>query len=148
MLFPFRARPVQASGDDSPARHVFSYVWRMSGHHQVWLCLLALFLAALGVAPLELQRRIVDGALEGSDAVLLWWLCGFYLVVVLTQASAKYALRLYQSWLAESAILYTRRHLSRLYETRAEERARSESGEGGQAVSIIGAEVEKLGGFV
>ncbi len=159
MRFPFRPRSIDRSGDDSPTTNVFRYVWRMSGHHQAWICLLALAVAALGVAPLELQRRIVDGVLEDrGDLDLLWLLCGIYLAVVLLQAFGKYALRLYQSWLAESAIRYTRAHLARLYECRVESRGERRDGDhdgdegngsdGGQAVSIIGAEVEKLGGFV
>lgn len=148
MRFPFRSRTIEARGDDTPARNVFSYIWRMSGRHQIALCLLALFLAGLGVLPLELQRRIVDGALERGEVSLLWILCGLYLAIVLVQALAKYGLRIYQSWLSESAILYTRRHLSRLYETRAESDNDEEAAESGRAVSVIGAEVEKLGGFV
>lgn len=159
MRFPFRPRAIDRSGDDTPTRNVFFYVWRMSGHHQIWLCLLALLVAGLSVVPLELQRRIVDGALKdggaagaagtGQAASLLLSLCGIYLGVVLLQAAGKYGLRLYQAWIAESAIRYTRRHLARLHEGRAED-GRSGRGaeDGGQAVSIIGAEVEKLGGFV
>lgn len=162
MRFPFRPRSIDRSGDDTPTRNVFFYVWRMSGHHQIWICLLALVVAGLSVVPLELQRRIVDGALGGSGSAgeatasgseaavtLLLWLCGIYLGVVLLQAVGKYALRLYQAWLAESAIRYTRRHLARLHEGRAEDgRTQGGTSDGGQAVSIIGAEVEKLGGFV
>lgn len=159
MRFPFRPRTIDRSGDDTPTRNVFLYVWRMSGRHQIWICLLALVVAGLSVVPLELQRRIVDGALKEDDgaagggseaaASLLLTLCGVYLGVVLLQAAGKYALRLYQAWLAESAIRYTRRHLARLHEGRAEDgREQGSSDEGGQAVSIIGAEVEKLGGFV
>lgn len=153
MRFPFRPRAIDRSGDDSPARHVFAYVWRMSGLHQVWICLLAAFVAAVGVVPLELQRRIVDDALKDGERRLLWLLCGVYLGFVLLQAAGKFVLRLYQGWLAESAIRYTRGHLARLHHERLHHEGgaeRSEQGEedGGRAVSIIGSEVEKLGGFV
>jgi ABC-type bacteriocin/lantibiotic exporter with double-glycine peptidase domain len=75
---------------------------------------------------------------------LLWLLAGGYLAVLLVQGAAKYFLSMYQSWLSESAIRYNRAHLTRIYETH--------DGDGdahsGTAVSIIGAEVDRLGGFV
>jgi ABC-type multidrug transport system fused ATPase/permease subunit len=98
-------------------------------------------------------------------------------LVLLVQGALKFALRLYQGWLSESAIRYTREHLSKIYACRiasggdleapasddseaatpdeeddagrreAADGAGSRAG-GGRAVSIIGAEVDKLGGFV
>jgi ABC-type multidrug transport system fused ATPase/permease subunit len=70
-----------------------------------------------------------------------------YLAVVVLQAGLKYLLRVGQSWLGESAIRYTRRHLLGIHQDRRAGRDRPEE-EGGRAVSIIGAEVEQLGGFV
>jgi hypothetical protein len=39
-----RLRPVRIrrTGDDTPARSLYRYVWRMSGRHQAWLWLLGL----------------------------------------------------------------------------------------------------------
>src|SRR3546814_14985088 len=54
-------------------------------------------------------------------------------------------MHMYQSWLSESAIRYNRAHLTRLYE----QRDGGDGGHhGGEAVSIIGAEIDRLGGFV
>lgn len=138
---------IEPTGDDTPAATLYGYVWRMSGGHQAGLSLVAIVVAALSMAPLELQRRIVNDAIGGSDVVLLAILAGLYLIAVLAQSGLKYFLRLYQGWVGESAIRYTRGHLVRL---NAEHRnAGSETDGGhGKAVSIIGAEVEKLGGFV
>jgi ABC-type multidrug transport system fused ATPase/permease subunit len=163
----FRLRPVRIrrTGDDTPARSLYRYVWRMSGWHQGWLSLLAALVAGLSMAPLELQRRIVNNAIGGEDLRLLGLLAGVYLAVVVLQTGLKYLLRVGQGWVSESAIRYTRRHLLAIHRGRRTvaapggacgdragrhdgPRERDGSNEGGRAVSIIGAEVEQLGGFV
>jgi ABC-type bacteriocin/lantibiotic exporter with double-glycine peptidase domain len=142
------SRPVriERTGDDTPAASLYGYVWRMSGWHQVWLSLIAALVAGLSMAPLELQRRIINDAISQEDLKLLGVLGAIYLAVLLVQAGLKYLLRVYQGWLSESAIRYTRKHLSGIHECRRS--TAGEKDEGGQAVSIIGAEVELLGGFV
>jgi ABC-type multidrug transport system fused ATPase/permease subunit len=117
----------------------------MSGRHQFAVCTLALAVAGLSMIPLELQRRMVNGALDQSDIGLLLELGAVYLAVVLVQAVLKYGLHLYQGWLSESATLYCRSNLSELHDERA-----TDDGEaaGGAAVSVIGSEIDKLGGFV
>lgn len=171
--FPIpRPKRIERTGDDTPAPSLYAYVWRMSGRHQIWISLLAAVVAGLSFAPLEVQRRLVDDAVRGGSARLLALLAGLYLAVVLLQGGLKYALRLYQGWLTESAIRYTRAHLSRIYACRAVDRAGGaeavrefdepeepdaeddtdgtdgERPSSGRAVSIIGSEVEKIGGFV
>src|SRR5512138_1861285 len=94
-------RRIARTGDDTPAAGVFGYVWRMSGRHQVWICLLAAVVAGLTAIPLELQRRIVDDVVRAGELDLLWLLAGLYLAVLLVQTVTKYALRMYQSWLSE-----------------------------------------------
>lgn len=136
---------IETSGDDSPASSLIKYVWRMSGWHQAAICLLAAVVAALSMAPLELQRRIVNGALEMKQFSPLIILGALYLAAVLLQAGLKFLLRSYQGWLSESAILYNRNHLSRLHDCRLVTEGK---GKGGRAVSIIGNEVDRLGGFV
>jgi ABC-type multidrug transport system fused ATPase/permease subunit len=154
-----RLRPVRIrrTGDDTPARSLYGYVRRMSGWHQAWLSLVAALVAGLSMAPLELQRRIVNDAIGGEDLWLLGLLGGIYIAVVVVETCLKYLLRVYQGWVSESAIRYTRRHLLGLYAGRQpspgrdDEAGRGEKGSGdesGRAVSIIGAEVELLGGFV
>lgn len=149
--FLFAPRRIRRTGDDSPAGSLFGYVWRMSGRHQLWICLVALVVAGLTAIPLELQRRLVDDVIRDGQVGLLWILGSAYLAVLLVQGGAKYALHLYQSWLSESAIRYNRAHLTRLYERREQTEALAEGSRGahgGEAVSIIGAEVDRLGGFV
>jgi ABC-type multidrug transport system fused ATPase/permease subunit len=157
MLQKLRLRPVRIrrSGDDTPARSLYGYVWRMSGWHQLWLSVLAALIAGLSMAPLELQRRIVNNAIGGDDITLLGVLAAIYLGVVLLQTGLKYLLRVGQGWVSESAIRYTRRHLLGIHHNRsvgtgrdgrsvedkaAKQRAAGPESESGRAVSIIGAE--------
>jgi len=145
-LFELAPRVIARTGDDSPARSLLRYVWRMSGPHQIWICLLALVVASLSMAPLELQRRIINDAIEGHDVRLLAVLGAGYLAVLVLQFGLKFSLRLYQGWLSESAVRYCREHLARTYQNRTES---AENADGqGQAVSIIATEIDKVGGFV
>ncbi len=140
-------RPVPHAADRSagarPARSLARYVWRMSGGHQLALAALALAVAGLAMVPLELQRRHVNEALGAGDLGLLVRFGTIYLGVVVAAALGKFALRLYQGWLAESAVLATRSQLARLHACRNEAHE-----EDGRAVSIIDREVDQLGGFV
>lgn len=136
--------PVARTGDDTPAANVWGYVWRMSGARQCALAALALLVTALNLAPIELQRRLIDDAITPKDPELLWRLALVYGGVIVAHQSAKFLLQATQGWLTESAAAYTRRHLLGLY-------AKGSAGRDappGEAVSILGSEVEKLAGFV
>lgn len=117
----------------------------MSGWHQVFACLAAVLLTLLNLAPLELQRRIVNEVVDTQDLRQLYLFGGIYVGVVLLHQAVKFSLRIYQGWLTESANLYTRAHLIDLYADGIET---EEDDTGGRTVSIVGSEVEKLGGFV
>ncbi|WP_227272129.1 ABC transporter transmembrane domain-containing protein [Roseobacter weihaiensis] len=137
-------REVRKTGDDTAAASLLTYVWRMSEWHQGAVCLIAVVVAVLSLIPLELQRRIVNEVVETQNLPVLVQFGIAYVVVVLLHQAVKYGLWIYQSWITESASLYTRQHLLRLYAVQDEY---PEEGRG-RTVSIVGAEVEKLGGFV
>jgi ABC-type bacteriocin/lantibiotic exporter with double-glycine peptidase domain len=101
--------------------------------------------ALLSMLPLELQRRVINQAIGDRNIDLLLLLGGAYLVVIMLQGGLKYGLRLYQGWIGESAIRYCRNHLFGIHQKR---RLETRSKADGQAVSIIGAEIEQVGGFV
>lgn len=137
-------RTVERTGDDSPAASLPRYIWRMSGRHQIGAGLIAIMVAILDLIPIELQRRIVDGALEKDSYELLLTYGALYFGVIVIHQLTKFALRLYQGWISESAIVYSRTHLFKVY------RKRVEDGEvdSGNAVSILTNEIDKLGGYV
>lgn len=141
-------RTVRPTGDDTPAAGLPGYVLRMTGWHQLAVCLLASVVAGLGVAPIELQRRLINDAIEGGSLRWLALLAGIYAGVLVCQAVLKLSLRIYQAWLSESAVRYTRGHLARLVDRRRRPAETEGSGPDGETVSIIGREVDKLGGFV
>jgi len=135
---------VEPTGDDSPAESLWRYIWRMSGKHQVCIGLLAVLVAILDLVPIELQRRIVDEALMETSFELLVLYGAIYLGVVVLHQAIKFGMQMYQGWISESAIRYTRRHLMGLYHQN-----KSKGGpDDGSAVAIVTNEVDKLGGFV
>ena len=137
-------RTIPRTGDDTPAGSVWGYVRRMTAWHQAMLSLLAVAVAALGFAPVELQRRIIDQAIASGDRELLIWYGALYAGVLAAGQGLKLLLLVYQGWLSESAARYTRQHLVRLH---CGGRRGKRHAEGGEAVSIIGPEVDKLAGF-
>lgn len=137
-------REVRTTGDNRAASSLPRYVWRMSEGHQVALCLIAVLVAVLSLVPIELQRRIVNEVVETQDVPLLLQFGVIYVGIILLHQAAKYGLWAYQSWISESTTLYTRRHLLSLMG-----RSKPDPDEGnGRVVSIVGTEVESLGGFV
>jgi ABC-type multidrug transport system fused ATPase/permease subunit len=136
---------IERTTDDAPAKSLPNYVWFMSGRHQLGLCGIALLIAALGTIPLELQRRIVNRGIGDPDVRVLLALGGVYFIVILGQNALKFGLKLYQGWISESAIRNSRQRLARVHEGR---RATAAPDPDGRAVSIIGSEIEQVGGFV
>ena len=119
---------------------LYRYVWRVSAPQQIRLCLLTAVLAPLAMAPLELQRRLVNEAIGSADVDLLLTLGGLYLAVIVVHGGLKYVRNLYQGRVAEGVVRVLRLRLAR--EAEEEERG------AGTLVSMAAAEAEHLGGFV
>jgi ABC-type bacteriocin/lantibiotic exporter with double-glycine peptidase domain len=124
---------------------LYRYVWQEGPWQQIRLCVLAGLVFPLTMVPLELQRRIIDQAIGQADLRLLAWLGGAYLVVVVLQGGLKYLLRVYRGVVSERAIRRLRHGLQAALTEQADEG----DGEGrGELVSIVTAEVERVGGFL
>ena len=144
------ASAAQAVGNAAAEDHalpdgLLRYVWQEGRGQQIRLCVLAALVFPLTMVPLELQRRIVDQAIGQSDLRLLALLGGVYFATVLLQGGLRYLLRFYRGVVSERAV---RRLRQRLQAARVgpDEGA---DGEGrGQTVSIVTAEVERVGGFL
>ena len=52
------------------------FIWNSSAVHQFWLIVLSIAVFGLAAAPLEIQRRIVNGAVRGGDFSAIFWLTG------------------------------------------------------------------------
>jgi ABC-type bacteriocin/lantibiotic exporter with double-glycine peptidase domain len=125
-------------------RNLYRYIWEVSARHQIWLSALAVAIFVLDLAPLELQRRIVNGAIERRAFRLLLLLSLGYAAVVLALGALKFALNVYRGTVTETA----NKHLRlRAIATCAPETCGEPSRQGVQ-ISIILAEVESVGGFV
>jgi len=128
---------------------LYTFIWRVSRRQQVLLCGLTGLVIPLAMVPLELQRRIIDEALEQRDLSLLLSLAGVYLLVLLLQQSLKYALNLSRGWIVECVTRQLRMAIHRSVR-RSEEVPANANGplDRGAAVPMIAAESEDVGGFV
>jgi ABC-type bacteriocin/lantibiotic exporter with double-glycine peptidase domain len=135
--------PIPAGG---LPRDVFRYVLGTTAGHQLALLALTGGVALLEVAPLELQRRIVDDLVKHRPYPWVIGLCAVYAGVVLVQGGTKLALNIYRGWVGERAKRDLRRRVHTVVEapTAASPAAEAQ----GITISMIVAEVEPIGGFV
>jgi len=82
-------------------RNVYRYVLATSAVHQFALVGLTVVVALLEVAPLEMQRRIVNDLVKHRPYSWVLWLCAAYAGVVLIQGSTKLVLNVYRGWVGE-----------------------------------------------
>ena len=120
------------------------FVWRASGVHQLYAGLIAVGVALFQFIPIDIQRRIVDGAIGSKDVSALLFLGGLYLGSILVQSGLKYVLQFYQAWVGESAVKISRDQLAGV----AAERPKETAASAGQTVNVVGREIDNVGGFV
>jgi ABC-type bacteriocin/lantibiotic exporter with double-glycine peptidase domain len=124
---------------------LYQYIWQVSGRDQIFLSLLAVAVFLLDLAPLELQRRIVNGALAKHALMQLVFLAGLYVVSVLAQGGLKLLMNVYRGAVSEAANRRLRLQLSPASSERAIEPGERREG---VDISIIVSEVEAVGGFI
>jgi len=141
-----RIRPFKAASTEVVQSNetLVGFVWRASGVHQLYVGLVAVAVALLNFAPIDLQRRIVDEAIANGDVKALLLLGVVYLAIVLIQGALKYALLFYQGWVGESAVKTARDQLVIV----ASGRPSRKGATSGQTVNVIGREIDNVGGFV
>jgi ABC-type bacteriocin/lantibiotic exporter with double-glycine peptidase domain len=127
-------------------KDLYRYVWKVSGRDQVILSILSVVLFLLELAPLELQRRIVNDAVDKQEFEVIGLLCLLYVAVVLVQGSLKLVLNVYRGSVSEAANQRLRLEPNLIAIARAPDRRGSETE--GVAISIIVSEVEAVGGFI
>lgn len=126
-------------GPMSPS--LYRYVLEVSSRQQVRLGLLTLAVFPLSLAPLELQRRIVNYAVAHSAVELLLAYGALYLAVLFVQGGLKFLRDIYMYQIAEG--------VTRLLRRKFIEHGQVEAGiDQGTRQAIISAESEKVGGFV
>jgi len=100
---PSLPRKRSAGGQRLARNGLYGYIWVTSGRAQVMLALLSIFIFLLDLAPLELQRRIVNDAISQKAFDRMAWLCGIYALVALVQGIAKLAWNVYRNSVGEAA---------------------------------------------
>lgn len=122
-----------------------AFIKRASGPHQLGLVLMAVVLFVADLAPLELQRRIVNAALPGGNARLIVLLALLYIGAAAGMGLLKLGLNVYRSYVGESAVRRLRETLLEdLGNLAPADRAEVE----GVEVSLVLAEAEPVGAFV
>jgi ABC-type bacteriocin/lantibiotic exporter with double-glycine peptidase domain len=124
---------------------LYGYIWATSGRAQILLALLSVFIFLLDLAPLELQRRIVNDAMSQKAFAVLLWLCGAYAVVALVQGVAKLTWNVYRNSVGEATSQRLRldTFAAALHHPEPDSTTRE-----GVGVSIILAEADPVGLFV
>ncbi|MCR9218718.1 MAG: ABC transporter ATP-binding protein [Alphaproteobacteria bacterium] len=146
----------RAAADQAPRplpASLYRFVWRESGRRQVLLALLTVVVFPLSLAPLELQRRIVNNAIKDPNVELLITLCVIYLGAAIAHALVKFARNMAVGVISEQVTRNLRLRIIHWVDPLApnddqlSDDANRPSGHEGAAVSLTAGEAEKVGGF-
>ena len=130
-------------------KSLYAFIWRVSRREQILLCVITLLVAGISMAPLELQRRIVNDAIENADLSTMFLLCGIYLAVLLLQGGLKYWMNVARGGLVERVALQLRRRIFKtLIGKPAPHAGPAPQIDKGAVVSMTSSEVEEVAGFV
>ena len=131
-------------------REFYAYVWRSSASRQTVLIILAVMAALLAMAPLELQRHIVNTLAGHEKAERLALLCGAYLIAALSIGGLKYLLNTKSAGLGEAMIMALRNDIfeSSLPLKSGEAVNETAKDKAGTFVAMITNEAEAVGKFV
>lgn len=125
---------------------IFRYVLQTSRYHQLLLLLLTVAVFLIELAPLELQRRIINDLVKDRTYSYVIMLCAIYGGVVLAHGTTKLCLNIYRNWVGERAVRDLRRRIRDLVGLSSV--AASDPEAQGVEISMIVAEVEPIGAFV
>ena len=134
-------KPDKPSFSLQTALALYRFIWKNSSRQQLATCSVALLTLPLTLAPIELQRRMIDDAVADGDLDLLLFLAGIYAIVIVLQQGVKFTYNVLRGRISE--------HLNRVMRKRIV--ARTDEGEDdvdeGSTVSMLTGEVEPVGGF-
>jgi ABC-type bacteriocin/lantibiotic exporter with double-glycine peptidase domain len=124
---------------------LYRYIWKISARDQVILSILSIGVFLLELVPLELQRRMVNAAVNHGEFRLILILGGIYLGVALLHGGLKLVTNVYRGSVSES----TNKHLRMQVRERdaADSASARRPDDHGVRISIIVSEVEAVGSF-
>ena len=127
-------------------RSLFGLAIKLSGGDQVWLCLLAIAVALLDTAPIEVQRRMINHAIKESGMRSIALLALTYAGLVLLQGLTKLLSNIYRGWVSEHSVRGLRSYINggagrgHLDQVAAKDQ--------GTQISMIVSESEPIGAFL
>jgi ABC-type multidrug transport system fused ATPase/permease subunit len=136
---------VEPAGPPPLERSLYRYIVRRSLRHQLTLSAVVLLATAVGLVPLELQKRIVNLAIGLGDLSALVAYSAAFLLAVLVAGLLKYLITNYEGMIAEMVLRDFREELYRRAFLAGPGRPTRLSA--GQLISMILAEAEELGQF-
>lgn len=129
-------------------RYLPTFIWQTSGLHQIGLAVLSVVALVLNTAPIEVQRRLVNDALKGSDYGPVLMLTLAYVAMAVGLGLTKLVLNVYRGWVSEQTVLKLRHSIVSDFEQRqAEPFSATQAQHEGVELSMVIAEVEPIGGF-
>ena len=142
-----RAFPISSGPGDAInlARGLFRFILRISARHQIGLAVITTLLFLISAAPLELQRRIVNDALQRGDFVTIAVLALVYFGVAIAQGGIKLAMNVYRGWVSENSTRYLR---SIVLAALGRGEVHPVGLRSGVDISIVLAEADPVGSFV
>jgi ABC-type bacteriocin/lantibiotic exporter with double-glycine peptidase domain len=123
-----------------------SFIWRTSGHHQIWLAALSAIVFGLTTAPLEIQRRVVNDAFKGGQFSAILLLGAIYLAISLASGLTKLVLNVYRNWVGENVVRDLRMSIDQKITIDITKRKAAEAE--GVEISLVVAESDPVGQFV
>jgi len=129
---------------------LYGLVRTVGGLHQLWLAGLSALVFGIALAPLEIQRRIVNAAVAGGNNRLIVLLAVAYLAVGLAEGAIKLGMNIYRGWVAERAVRWLRRAIAAMSAAGSGEAGSGNGGATGKGVeiSMTVSEAEPIGSFV
>jgi len=125
---------------------LFKWVREVSGLHQCWLAGLSALLFAVGLAPLEVQRRIVNAAVAGGNVRILVFLAAAYFGLGIAEGLLKLGMNIYRGWVSENAVRWLRTSIASL--SREASRDQPDTKATGTEIAMTLSEAEPIGNFV
>ncbi len=92
-------------------RSLYSWVFSGNVKLQIVLLFIIIFTVFARVVPLEMQKRIVNEAINLKDIDLLFVYCGIYLSAVITASGLKYLINILQNLISQRALAGMRKGL-------------------------------------
>lgn len=129
----------KASFNLEDARALYSFIWRNSRRRQIVTSIVALGTLPLTLAPIELQRRIIDDAIADEDLSMLFNLVAIYAMVIIAQQIVKFTYNMLRGQIAE--------HLNQRMRDSVIDQSKDGDVDDGSTVAMLTGEVEPVGGF-